>query len=310
MLETSRNKKKPDRSGAACVLGSGAAGGCGGGLLARAGRIAAAAECADGAHLGGGRCADGGLEALAVVRVRAAEDDDARVRSAAADLEVADLAHGAVTHNGCLAPHTLQAALQRDAVVGQDACTALAQLDLQIEVLQDLDEGVAQVGDTQAVRDVLDEAAGVDVRADIVEQAENEVGLVHGCTDEVVPELGVVELDGKLNRTVHVAQAVDDQIERLLGVAHALQQEDHLGDHAALLADLLCLDERHVRVLPKEGQETLGVVLGGQLDLQAAKVLDGRRVRAAQGVEVQVLVLRRAGQLLDDACRLDVLAGC
>lgn len=47
------------------------------------------------------------------------------------------------------------------------------------------------------------------------------------------------EQTGQGHRRTHalnVAEPVDDEHERLLGVAHAAEQEDHLGDKVALLA--------------------------------------------------------------------------
>jgi hypothetical protein len=61
--------------------------------------------------------------------------------------------------------------------------------------------------------------------------------LVLGVAQQVFPEILIVLLPSKLDRPLDVAQAIDDEHERLLGVAHPAEQEDHLGDIVALLAD-------------------------------------------------------------------------
>lgn len=86
-------------------------------------------------------------------------------------------------------------------------------------VQHDLDEGVPQPRDLDAVFDLLDEDGGVDVRADVVEEDVHEVGLVDGVVDQRSPQLLVVVLLAELHGAIDVRQLLNkirnfDQLER------------------------------------------------------------------------------------------------
>ena len=70
---------------------------------------------------------------------------------------------------------------------------------LESVVEHDLDEGVPQPRDLHAVLDLPDEDGGVDVRADVVEEDVDEVGLVDGVVDQRRPQLLVVVLLAELS---------------------------------------------------------------------------------------------------------------
>ena len=62
-----------------------------------------------------------------------------------------------------------------------------------------------------------------------------------GVPQEVLPEVVVVLLLGKVNRAVHVAEAVDDEVQGFLVVTHSSEEEDHLEHEITLVAHVVRL---------------------------------------------------------------------
>ena len=92
---------------------------------------------------------------------------------------------------------------------------------LQIVVVHDADERVAQSRYLHAVADLTYEDDGVDVRADVVQQAGDEGGLVDGEADQILPQLLVAVLLAELDRLADVTELCHDQLQCLLRVSHA-----------------------------------------------------------------------------------------
>ena len=54
------------------------------------------------------------------------------------------------------------------------------------------------------------------------------LGVSHGLGDEIAPELLVPLLLHELNGLLDVADLLDDEVQRVLGVSHSTQDVDHL----------------------------------------------------------------------------------
>mmetsp|Transcript_23640 Transcript_23640/g.61782 ORF Transcript_23640/g.61782 Transcript_23640/m.61782 type:complete len:245 (-) Transcript_23640:1712-2446(-) len=180
--------------------------------------------------------------------------------------------------------------MQHHRVLRQDGLAALSELALQAEVLEDLHQGAPEPGDPHPGRDHRDEPHRVDVGPGAVEQPKDEVGAGERPLDQLGPQLVIVDLFAKVDRLADVAELGDDQLKGLLDVAHPLQQEHHLRDHAVLLTDLHGVLQGDVVALLQQGHEPLGVVLGRQPHLECPKVAAGVGVNERQLLEVHVLV--------------------
>lgn len=143
--------------------------------------------------------------------------------------------------------HRVQLAHQIVAVGHQDAFAALLQRDLQIVVAQDLHQGADQALNFGLLRYSVDEADRVgNVRTDVLDQQANVLWVLQRVPEQLLPQFVVRMLLAELDRIVNVVHRVDDVAERLLGVAHSGEQEDHLRYEPQLGADVQRLLQRVV----------------------------------------------------------------
>jgi len=85
-----------------------------------------------------------------------------------------------------------------------------------------------------------------------------------------------------------ITQLLNDQVQRLLVVSHATQDEDHLWHKTAALAHLIGLLQRVVVALPQEGQQHLVIILGIEVNLQLVEIRATVGIVLEQSVEVGV----------------------
>ena len=107
--------------------------------------------------------------------------------------------------------------------------------------MQNLDQRALQARDLQAVLDAADETDGVDLGSYVLQQSTYERRPRLGVSQQVFPEIVVMLLFGKVDSAVDVSQPLDNEVQRLLVVAHPAEKEDHFQHEVAFVADIIRL---------------------------------------------------------------------
>ncbi len=99
---------------------------------------------------------------------------------------------------------------------------------------------VPKTGDFLSLWNLLQEFDRINVAANVLQKSPNILLVLHRCRYQLLPQLVVVLLRDKLNSQFDVAQFIDNEIQRVVGLPHSLHDKHCLTIQLVLLAYLQC----------------------------------------------------------------------